>query len=445
MPSLLHMISFLYVFVYSALSYDVPPTVTNSSGEYYIASFQNDFSDGSITCTHDTCYVTCNDYLACDHTSIDASRSTELTIDCNYRNGCQNTKLTYGPSDILLITCEGEDACKYAEFNANYTHSTHIQCSSAGWSDSACFGSTFKASHADSVVVSCYDHNGCSSMNLYANYAKTVSIEAFGDNALYLSTIHASHAGQLALQCKSFNQYSYGCQNNNLYVPSAFNLACYGQSCEQLGDLYVTNSSITQGTHVYFNGCGECESAGDCAPHMTIHCSDNHITYGDIMKGDWCGSDYCGCQQLVNTFGDAYFVNNSVSSCPNHNSIAAVRLVLGALLAIIFGSLCCCICICVGVYYACCRPRVSRNAALLAGATYVAANQQPAPVVQPQVVVMNPNQMQQQQVMQQPQVVYVPPQQQAVQQQVVVASTAPVVNAPAPAVTGGSVNAYPTL
>eukprot|EP01083_Nonionella_stella_P177967 627221_1 len=340
-----------------------------------------------------------------------------------------------------------------------------IQCITDSWSyDPACADATFEASSASLVNVNCQGEKSCSSMTLYANSAKVVSVTANGENSLFQSTIQALHAGRLNLLCQPSWLYSntrdYTCWNNYLYVPSAFNLTCYGQSCQELGDLYVADSSTTQGAQVYYNGCGdsECETAGDCAPHVAIHCSAN--SWGDQMYGDTCGSDYCGCQQLVNTFSTQYFVDETV--CPAVPDITqAFKMVMGVLLAIIFGSLCCCICVCVAVYYMCCKPRhVARNTALLGAAGYVAANQQPA--VQPQVVVMNPMAAPQTQAVQ-GQVVYVPPQQQAVvqgqpvmNQQYVVQQPVvqqPVVQQPvvqqqvvtAPAVTDGGVNAYPRL
>eukprot|EP01084_Bolivina_argentea_P069258 126059_1 len=407
-------------------------------------------------CTKARCNVICDIYAGCS-TTIDASHSQDLTVKCTHSYACSETKLLHGPSLSLDITCDGDRACVSSSWSANYTGMVRIQCITDSWSyDPACADATFEASSASLVNVNCQGEKSCSSMTLYANSAKVVSVTANGENSLFQSTIQALHAGHFNLFCKPSWLYSntrdYTCWNNYLYVPSAFNLTCYGQSCYQLGDLYVADSSITQGAQVYYNGCGDsaCANAGDCAPHVSIHCSANTWRNSDQMYGDYCISDNCGCQQLVSTFQTQFFVDQGV--CPAVPDLSGVvKLVTGVILAIIFGSLCCCICVCVAVYYMCCKPRhVARNAALLGATGYVAANQQPA--VQPQVVVMNPMAAPQTQAVQ-GQVVYVPPQQQAVVQGQPVMNQQYVVQQPvvqqqvvtAPAVTDGGVNAYPRL
>eukprot|EP01083_Nonionella_stella_P226691 804832_1 len=383
MSSSLAVFFFFSVFSCSVLSFDVTPTYSNATSETYIASSTVNFQYSLIKCTKKRCNVICDIYSGCDSTTIDASLSQDLTIKCNAFYGCSQTELSYGPSRSFDITCDGDHTCTSSSWNATYTNTVRIQCLTSTWSsDPACADATFKAASASLVNLNCQGEKSCSSTKLYANSAKVVSVTANGENSLYQSTIQALHAGRLNLLCQPSWLYSntrdYTCWKNDLYVPYAFNLTCYGQSCQELGDLYVVDSSTTQGAQVYYNGCGdsECETAGDCAPHVAIHCSANSWWNTDQMYGDTCGSDYCGCQQLVNTFSTQYFVDQTV--CPAVPNLNVVGMVMGVLLAIIFGSLCCCICICVAVYYMCCKPRhVARNAALLGAAGYVAANQQP--------------------------------------------------------------------
>eukprot|EP01083_Nonionella_stella_P177702 625377_1 len=90
------------------------PTVTNSSGAYYIASKTN-LQSKAITCSSSNCHIVCD--KSCQNTAISASKASSLTLECTTTSACFQAQITNGPSDSIAISCLAPKACQEATFN----------------------------------------------------------------------------------------------------------------------------------------------------------------------------------------------------------------------------------------------------------------------------------------------------------------------------------------
>eukprot|EP01083_Nonionella_stella_P177881 626714_1 len=80
---------FVAAFLYGSASFSViEPTVTNSSGEYYIISREETAGNQSITCSSTNCHVLCAESLSCMNLNISAYDAISLTVECPSSASC---------------------------------------------------------------------------------------------------------------------------------------------------------------------------------------------------------------------------------------------------------------------------------------------------------------------------------------------------------------------
>eukprot|EP01083_Nonionella_stella_P007491 21646_1 len=103
----------------------VKPSISNSSGDYYISS-KTTLASKTITCSTSNCHILCD--TTCQNISISASQSSSLTIDCVNTASCKNAQLKSGPTDRIAINCLAENACANAIFQFNSTSNADITC-----------------------------------------------------------------------------------------------------------------------------------------------------------------------------------------------------------------------------------------------------------------------------------------------------------------------------
>eukprot|EP01084_Bolivina_argentea_P157175 273905_1 len=83
-----HLILFLLLLCLYPIQAIVPPTFSNSTGQYYIATKNYQFERQEIICNHTVlCYFGCNFYRSCHGTSISAS-SANVIVNCNTTEAC---------------------------------------------------------------------------------------------------------------------------------------------------------------------------------------------------------------------------------------------------------------------------------------------------------------------------------------------------------------------
>eukprot|EP01084_Bolivina_argentea_P308520 533509_1 len=176
LSTILYIIFLLYHLFDINESGPVLPTITNTSGEYYILLNDNN-ENKEITCIHPTlCYIECSDANSCDTSTINASSTNNLILQCNRNSACKSTTISNGPQIEANIYCTAYDgyACSQSIFFLNTTNIVNLKCD-----------------HDFSCVSSCSSSNygGCYNIELWAQHADYVDVDCRYIDC-YLSTFH---------------------------------------------------------------------------------------------------------------------------------------------------------------------------------------------------------------------------------------------------------------
>ena len=86
----------------------INPTISNSSGDYYITSIslQKNFSNSSIICRYvvKNCYIFCDTACGCTKTPINGTNANYLKYDSN-QNYASVSLVLYSSSNMTIINC----------------------------------------------------------------------------------------------------------------------------------------------------------------------------------------------------------------------------------------------------------------------------------------------------------------------------------------------------
>eukprot|EP01084_Bolivina_argentea_P233179 392802_1 len=269
------------------------PVISNTSGDYYIASSSN-IQHSSIQCSQSDCILICDTYQGCLDTSIDASNSTSLTIQCTSPWSCGLLSINKGPSNSASIQCVQPNACWNSDFVSNRTNTLYVTCDG----DTACSSITIDTHNTNTITLSCNGPRACYRFNLHPHITQFLSITAKGSLALYDANIAANDTKWVSISCSSSHNVS-ACSQNVFQVPAYGKnvvLNCYGTGCYDMGEFNTIKDY--RDTDVNINGCDACNSAADCVSNILLRCTNGSVDFNTYFYGASCSSTDCLCDDL---------------------------------------------------------------------------------------------------------------------------------------------------
>eukprot|EP01083_Nonionella_stella_P148637 470928_1 len=192
------------------------PSITNSTGDYYI--FTDSQSSRSIQCdnTKSICYIRCSSSSSCQAATIDASGVSTLILRCISQYACRYITISSGPSDtadiecvsLLGTACGTTSTSSYATFHLTNTSHVNIVCDQVMLGDSRDGGSCrylrVYAQNSETVNVECNNEIDCEYAQFYVNSVTTSAVfTGNGHSSLKYADFYASDSNHLELYCNS--------------------------------------------------------------------------------------------------------------------------------------------------------------------------------------------------------------------------------------------------
>eukprot|EP01083_Nonionella_stella_P091440 255662_1 len=143
----------------------VEPTISNTSGHFYIISQSNlvTFARHSIECRISNCFVICDSPNGCDHTIINTTNTSNLFLDCPDTASCLSIQMLSSATNTTSIRCMAERACSFGLFDLQHaTHHISITCSAPSNTQYPCVDNTYYLPNRDTNIrfncigVGCY-------------------------------------------------------------------------------------------------------------------------------------------------------------------------------------------------------------------------------------------------------------------------------------------------
>eukprot|EP01083_Nonionella_stella_P022614 62533_1 len=289
------------------------PTVTNTTGEYYLfTTSETSAPSRTIVCGNAAgCFIKCSGELSCASTTISASGTSNLVLRCLNRYACRTLTIADGPTNTADIQCVSQFgyACAgysgsyssnyYSTFGLTNTPNVTIVCDQEITTDStdggSCYGLTVYAQNADTVSIDCMYTDDCYGSSFYVDSVTTsISIIGYGETSLYETYIDGSNANQLSVECNG----NSACANAEIYPPYhseyALSIFCLSivWSCRYIeihlpnSDTFVTNfmEMICPPANLELNACD-----------FSFYCDDlsttNYMTRSYSV--DTCSTPHC--------------------------------------------------------------------------------------------------------------------------------------------------------
>eukprot|EP01084_Bolivina_argentea_P007123 13411_1 len=279
------------------------PTVTNSTGVYYIASKTGPFSNG-ITCSSSTCTIICDMSTGCYNIEINATSSTELNLQCSSHGSCYHTSIYCPQNGNCNVVCLSESySCNAIRFKHETISSMNLYCESAY----SCQHLAIDLIVTKSANIFC--HGGKSCQNAGSTYMSIVgvadvtniSISAPSSESFKNAQLIVSQVNILDIQCgfhACMDRNFTATDINTINVICAGSLACYNTnwnlqsnninvfcdehfSCRYLSiTSTITNSISMQSTDVSaYDGA---DIMANCIGGLNIlNCKENITLYCD--------------------------------------------------------------------------------------------------------------------------------------------------------------------
>eukprot|EP01084_Bolivina_argentea_P199457 341291_1 len=295
---------------------NVNPTITNSTGEYYISSISGTFSNNNITCTSLICTILCDTTSSCRTLQIDASNANILNLHCNHNHSCYAATVTKGPSNLFNLDCTNEDSCRTCNFNADHTVSVHVTCDYAeyvGFQHGVCSYAVFNLQSSQNVAVYCGGWDSCYRAVFNINQTD-ISIFTSNTYGLRFSDIIGNGISTaLNVSC-----HGNSCAGSKIYCP--FNAGCNIYCVDGGNACYLAHFYIQSDTTPYFNL--QCNTAMRSSCDKTsLHCHDTGLVTNYVYSGttpplficetnDCCPTD---SESTVNVLNCSFLFGNAVS------------------------------------------------------------------------------------------------------------------------------------
>eukprot|EP01084_Bolivina_argentea_P298358 514130_1 len=197
----------------------VSPTISNSSGEYYILSNDGN-SNKQITCSHSSlCYIECLDTNSCESSTVNAAQTTNLILKCNGRYSCQTSSISNGPQIEANIFCTAYNgyACKQSTFFLNTTNIVNLNCDNdvlspvgcstglnlGDYEHGGCYGVTLWAQNSEKVNVECSDYDCQRAIFHVESVRNKTMLTSSGEYGLYAAYIYGANAHELDINCNN--------------------------------------------------------------------------------------------------------------------------------------------------------------------------------------------------------------------------------------------------
>eukprot|EP01083_Nonionella_stella_P016420 45836_1 len=354
--------SVLYVIpMHGSLFVDRDPTITNTSGDYYIASlhdFGTDtdyFNYDTLTCSNGPiCFIDCDAASACYSGTLNATDNVEhiylncpndnscsyldiyssdtlKTIDmhCPSYFSCSHINIHSSPSDLFTMDCTQDRACAGVDLNLTYTTSINITCSyvttSTATTYSPCSQAQFHMEYASNVDIFCAKAS-CYFTDFFLNYTNTANIVANGRYAVKYAEIYGqympSDGGGLTVEC----QDAYPCPETKVYCPVGETSSCT-IDCPDPSSCYNLYAFINNG--MYSGLTLNCNNAyADACTSMDIMCNNTIppgssatqaqyrtvMTYNVERVSEW----FCGTWDIYGPYSCCPFTTDPIIDCASN-------------------------------------------------------------------------------------------------------------------------------
>eukprot|EP01084_Bolivina_argentea_P045492 83750_1 len=335
----------------------ISPTLTNSSGQYWIATNNYQFENAYIyceststchihcnapySCLYSTiiceskssnCIIQCNENESCHYANITSSSSLKTNLLCSTNNSCLSSTVTIS-SSIITVKCMHQQSCSSSYFqlisNNNYIENITIQCSNNAISTSsyysACSNATFNIHSVNSINIKCSYYDCYATTFNASNVLYDMNIECFSNSACNKAIIDAKFTNKLSLKCDTESS----CKSAMIYCPykiNSCNIHCknnYNSTCELLDIYAVNNDSLDLICDTNNNGINTCYQ-------LEIFCGIRNQLSSYMVLNDDTGNYQCSevnCCPLVTqqlksiTCAKGYDCNincdNNPTSCSN--------------------------------------------------------------------------------------------------------------------------------
>eukprot|EP01084_Bolivina_argentea_P229402 387197_1 len=157
---------------YSQIKADVKPTISNSTGQYFITNDTLKYDSETIACSHSSlCHFECNVVFGCHNLVLNISSASNVVINCNDWGRCTGN-FNLSVIDNLFINCNGE-GCDINVYTMNVVNDNTIIKTTAyiSLTNPSPWGSTgrnyFNLKNIDVVNMQCDGDGACSDTTLY--------------------------------------------------------------------------------------------------------------------------------------------------------------------------------------------------------------------------------------------------------------------------------------
>eukprot|EP01084_Bolivina_argentea_P120043 212814_1 len=329
----------------------IPPSIVNSTGEYYIATGSSEFQNQFIQCNssiNNNCYVICAAELACRNTSIKCS-SNKCDISCSARLSCDVSILHIEYANVSSITCTDSRACQSIKASINAKEAV-VRCMYVLSCNFATY--LFKSvstdySNKSSVSISCNDTGACAflkanmSNNILLNMQCT-NTTGYDDQYPFFLTV-SPFANHTFIDCPHYVDiyvplpYEYNFIFGNIYVNNS--LYCiddkYGiTNCSDDSPfpiLDIASPSIVNKSGIYYLGIEPlfyrfkqinfnesdtiyhnyylyCIGSNSCSQSLVIYNANSHSNcYVE------CTGDYACYQNTIHSIFGSNLSSNSIN------------------------------------------------------------------------------------------------------------------------------------
>eukprot|EP01084_Bolivina_argentea_P180592 312017_1 len=332
----LPLLAILFATKLSETGANITATISNSTGQYFIASESWIFRSETITCNDTTlCYFECNSNYICMDLVLHTS-SLSVVVNCNGRGSCRGN-FNLSLSESLFFNCNaaitggGGGSCQYlnvyiANNDGVVTQSTaYIKSITAGYICGWCDGiGNFHMQNMDIVNMICDGYSACS------DSTTLIYVPSGRENSFNLRCMNGGcdrNWGGLPLMV------------NGHYTLKWLNVSTGSSSCGDssscvtvkcIDDLGKYTGSISS-AFLEYNGVNVCEYYSNCCPYSSVKISNDNYTKGwyinDCIDGEVCFIDCSSRYETTGVLSECGYriINGSLSKsvsviCPEKNS-----------------------------------------------------------------------------------------------------------------------------
>eukprot|EP01083_Nonionella_stella_P033230 90982_1 len=255
------------------------------------------------------CFISCvNANVSCYGTTIDATHVSYLTIICDdceestiicpdkgcnivcsgdAYESCTQTYIIYNGAvedeGDINITCTGNLVCYELTIQANEAYKVSLMCDGSG----ACSSASMYAYYANQVHVIANKPDSVAVLRIAAYYAHDVRVTGTMEKAFYAGSLFADYAKSVTIECST----ALACYLSYFYLPANATVICKEAHCLFLNRYFVENGVQDLSFKNLSTGC----NLNNYFEGSQFGCG---YGYTSVVDYDDCDEE-CGCSELM--------------------------------------------------------------------------------------------------------------------------------------------------